>query len=95
MSARSRHLAAIALVAAIVPCAVTSVFAAGGGSAHGPAASGSWRERHFGRPTEFHGGPGIVEIDGSSYYGGYYGDCGIYDVIYDRSSRIIGQQPAC
>jgi hypothetical protein len=95
MSAWSRNLTVLAVAAAIVPSAATFVFAAGGGPADGPTTLSPPREHHSSRPTEFHGGPGIVVIDGSNYYGGYYGDCGIYDVIYDRSGRVIGQQPAC
>jgi hypothetical protein len=90
MSAWSRNLAILAVAVAIVPSAASFGFAAGGGF-DGPAASG---EHHSSRPTEFHGGPDIVVIDGSSYHGGHYGDCGIFDVIYDRSGRVIGQQPA-
>jgi hypothetical protein len=91
----SRNLTAIAVAAAIIPSDETAVFAEGGGLVDGPAASGAWREHHSSRSTEFHGGPDIVVIDGSSYHGGDYGDCGIFDVIYDRSGRVIGQQPAC
>jgi hypothetical protein len=94
MSAWSRNLAILAVAAAMIPFDATFVLAAGGGF-DGPAASAAWRKHHSRRPTEFHGGPNIVVIDGSSYYGGYYGDCGIYDVIHDRSGRVIGQQPAC
>ena len=93
MTTRSRNLAAIALVAAGTLASLASAVAEVGSSANGSAPSGFWREHRS--PTEFHGGPGIVDIDGSSYYGGHYGDCGVYDVIYDRSGRIVGQQPAC
>jgi hypothetical protein len=93
MSAWSRNLAAVPLAATGVLVAIISAAAEGGGSVNRPPASGSWRERY--PPTEFHGGPSIVDIDGSSYYGGYFGDCGVYDVIYDQSGRIVGQQPAC
>jgi hypothetical protein len=89
----SRNVAAVVLVAVSVFAAMVSAIAEGGGSINSLAASGSWREHH--PPTEFRGGPGIVNIDGSSYYGGHFGDCGVYDVIYDQSGRIVGQQLAC